>query len=208
MNVELKNAFIMKRINDEIYYNRLDKFENLIHPLSIANKDFEADWICLYEHVNLYTNNNNSILAFKYHHHGLVFCYEKIKETNDTRALLKSNHPYMKKIIPDIDGFDAYQNCLGFCLNIKLWINLNENNLNQILTDDDYREFEGPDMLKEHFIVYYLDNRPMHITKYDITKKEYLHKLGCGLLISKKDEDIEYYSYNQKRYFYTDSIQR
>lgn len=187
--------------NGEIIFERLNTFEPISHRISIQN-NIETNWECIYEHVRVFTDANNPIIALNFCRHGRLNCYDLTQDTPTTRTILKDDHIHIQEQRAIINRqFNAYQNCLGFCvLDGKFWINILPENLNTILNDDNYIEVQN--CLEDHFIIYYQDNLPIHISKYNSVSNQFQHKIGCNSHHVTPTNDVSgIYIYNTIRLF-------
>lgn len=183
--------------NGTIVFERLNVFEQIRHQISIQN-NIDTQWECIYEQVRLYTNIGNPITAFNFCRHGRLVCYDTAAETEKTLTILKDDHIYLQNQRDMINQqFNAYQNCLGFCvLDGQFWINITPENLNQILVEDNY--IETNNLNEDHFVVYYLDELPVHISKYVQAQNQFQHKIGCNTYHVTPTDDIRnIYGYNR-----------
>lgn len=197
------------RRNDDgtIYYEPTNKFDIKSNHIGEEN-GVTTEWHCLYEDVNVFTDNNISITALKYYKYGFLKCYKDYNKDNLEHILLDDKNSYVQTKVEEFNTitFNAYQNCFGFCvLNGELWLNLTKENLNKVLSGDNYVEYDKkPD--KKHLIVYYKYDEPLHIAKYDPIECIYIHKLGCNKHYSTPTEFIDVYyqdglGYNKIKYF-------
>lgn len=186
--------------NGEINFERLDIFEIISHQISTQN-NIDTRWDCVYEHVKLFTDANNPIIALRYCRYGKLNCYDLNQETPTTKAILKDDHFHVQEQNAIINQqFNAYQNCFGFCvLDGQFWINLTPENLNQILNEDDY--IDPVNINLDHLVVYYQNDVPVHIAKYNAATNEFQHKIGCNTHGITPTIDIPVYTYNDTRRF-------
>jgi hypothetical protein len=180
----------------KIIIEKLNVFEIIIHQILVEN-NINTQWECIYEHVRLFTNAGNPIIAFNYCSYGKLVCYETTAETDMTLTILKDDHFYVQKQRNIINQFNAYHNCLGFCvLDGQFWINLTSENLNQILVEDNY--LEAHDLNQDYFVVYYQDDSPVHISKYVHAQNQFQHKIGCNShYVTSTDDVRNIYKYNR-----------
>jgi hypothetical protein len=166
-------------INGQLVFERLNVYEPISHLISDQN-NIQTLWECIYEHVKLYTDAGNPIVAFNFCKYGRLICYDKTKETTATKTILKDDHTHIQTQKAIINQqFNAYQNCFGFCvLNGQFWLNIVPETLNQIITEDNYIETQN--LETEHLSVYYKDSLPIHISKYNTLLNRYDHKIGCN----------------------------
>lgn len=170
----------MKRdINGELIFDRLNVYEPILHLISNQN-NIETFWECIYEHIRLYTDADKPVTAFNFCENGRLICYDSTKETSTTKTILKDDHSYVQEQKAIINQqFNAFQNCFGFCvLDGRFWLNILPETLNQIITEDKYTETLNLQI--EHLAIYYKDNGPIHIAKYNTQQNGYDHKLGCN----------------------------
>ncbi len=180
----------MKKLKTgQYFFERLNVFEPIMHRLSTAN-NIESNWECIYEHVNVYTDKGNPIIAFNFCRYGRLLCYDLTTETNTTRTLLKDEHRYVQEQRVVINRqYNAFQNCLGFCvLDGQLWLNLLSQTLNQIINEDNYTETH--EVSQDHLVIYYLGETPVHVSRYNLRENRYEHKIGCNAYHVDKTEDV------------------
>jgi len=188
--------------NGQLFFERLNIYEPILHIISTQN-NIETLWECIYEHVRLYTDSGNPLTAFNFCKYGRLICYDITKETPTTKTILKDGHSHIEtqKSIITNQQFNAYQNCFGFCvLDGQFWLNILPETLNQLLIEDNY--IETSNLQIEHLAVYYKDNAPIHISKYNMQLQRYDHKVGCNSHHFTTTVDIlNIYNYDNIKYF-------
>lgn len=170
----------MKRDNNgQLIFERLNVYEPILHIISNQN-NIETFWECIYEHVRLYTDANNPVIAFNFCKYGRLICYDTTTETPTTKTILKDDHPHIQTQRTIINNqFNAYQNCFGYCvLDGQFWLNILSETLNQIISEESF--FETTNLQNEHLSVYYKDSLPIHISIYNTQLRRYEHKIGCN----------------------------
>lgn len=193
----------MKRnINGIIEFELIDDYSIKTHDVSTQN-GIGANWNCYYQKVNLKTDSNNIIEAFKYLNNNRLICYDISLETPQTRTIFKESHIHHFSKANELNqNYDASFNCFGFTnLDGQYWLDLTQQNLNQILTEDRY--IETDDANSDQLIVYYENESPVHISSFNFATGLYNHKIGCNLLLSRNIlgiNDIYQECNNIKRY--------
>lgn len=190
----------MRRDQDgNIVHNRQEIYRPLSHQISI-NNGIDTKWECIYEQVSVITDAGNELTAWKYCQYGRLNCYETANETDDTLVILKDHHPHIAKQREIINQqFNAYQNCFGFCvLDGQFWLDLTIENVQRVIDEENYIDVE--DLTQDHLIIYYQENKPVHIAKFKSESNQYQHKIGCNCHVIRENNDIsDVYGYNRVR---------
>ena len=191
----------MKR-NDEgkILIKMLGNYEVLVHNISEIDTDYEVVLNSIYEHIEVYTDKGQSIPAFRYCPSEDMECYDRRLQS---RAVLLATDPHFREYYDRSKAeHNPVQNCLGFCvLDGEYWINLNRENLDYILADDSYTEV-AENYREDHLVIYYINDSPVHISRFNAALMQYEHKPGLHNPQSQDSTDIdEHYQYSGMRYF-------
>jgi len=167
--------------NNKIVAERLEKHEIINHDVTEDSISFEDTWNCVYEHVKVYTDANRPLIAFKFCECTFLTSYDKKDDQPFSRTHLLQNHDHVKPIHQIINKqFNAYQNCLGFCiLDGDYWLNLTKENIDTALEDDQYEEVDE-NFTGDYLILYYNGESPIHIGRFNSIKHEFEHKMGCN----------------------------
>ena len=187
----------------KILINASGNFEVLVHDISESNTDYEDVLNSLYEHIEVYTDKGQSIQAYKYCPSEDLTCFDRTQESMGSKALLKESHPHFQaSFARSREDYNPIQNCFGFCvLDGEYWINLTRENLDYILADDSYVEV-GESYREDHLVIYYINESPVHISKFNAALRQYEHKPGLNNPLSQDSTDIdEHYQYSGMRYF-------
>lgn len=182
----------MKRdASNIIVTKRLGKFEVMRHDVSIDKVRFEDLWNCIYEHVEVYTDAGQPLVAYRYCPPGWITCFDKIQETPSSKVMLfGADKHYLEVMNWNWGQYNAYHNCFGFCiLDGSYWINLTSENLNTIIFGDSYTEVNF-DCNTDHLVFYYLEGSPVHVSRFNAGENRYEHKIGCNTHIPSPTSDV------------------
>jgi len=184
---------------NKILCRPLSKFEIRENDVTEDNILYEDIWNCIYEQIEVYTMKGTALIAYKYCGNGYLITFDKLKETKHTKEFLKKDHPHHIDMISKNWGqYNAYHNCLGFCvLDGDYWLDLNKSNLDTIIKDEQY-ELVNEDFTSDHLLIYYDHDNPIHIAKYNSNDKMFEHKVGCNCIVNVKTSDAsQIYKYDK-----------
>lgn len=193
----------MKRNEDgKIFIKALGNFEVVFDNISERDTNRKMQLNSLYEHIEVFTDQGQSIPAFKYYPSEDLNCFDK-KEGPKSKTQLKESYPHIpESFAKSMEDYDPVQNCLGFCvLDGEYWINLTRETMDHILADDSYVEV-SENYPEDHLVIYYINESPVHISKFNAALSQYEHKPGLNNPLYLDSADIdEFYQYSGIRYF-------